>query len=111
MSMKTRSGVPLQRAYTAGRVAGEVPGEFPFTRGRLATPHTPHKLDSAGTVRRGRRRGRDFHQRGRYHRSDRMSPRPEQIQEKPGLAKAERLGRLTIAPSVDHVTPLIFKGR
>ena len=40
MSMKTRSGVPLQRVYTAGSGAGELPGEFPFTRGRLASPHT-----------------------------------------------------------------------
>jgi methylmalonyl-CoA mutase, N-terminal domain len=40
MSIKTRSGVPLQHVYTAGPGAGELPGEFPFTRGRLASPHT-----------------------------------------------------------------------
>ena len=41
MSMTTRSGVPLQRAYTANDGGGECPGEFPFTRGRLSNPrHT-----------------------------------------------------------------------
>ena len=38
MSMKTRSGVPLQRSYAAANGAGERPGEFPFTRGRLSNP-------------------------------------------------------------------------
>jgi methylmalonyl-CoA mutase cobalamin-binding domain/chain len=41
MSVTTRSGVPLQRAYTANGGGGERPGEFPFTRGRLSNPkHT-----------------------------------------------------------------------
>jgi methylmalonyl-CoA mutase cobalamin-binding domain/chain len=39
MSMKTRSGVPLQRCYVAADGSGERPGEFPFTRGRLSNPH------------------------------------------------------------------------
>src|SRR5271165_6719887 len=39
MSMQTRSGVPLQRCYAAADGSGERPGEFPFTRGRLSTPH------------------------------------------------------------------------
>lgn len=39
MTMTTRSGVPLQRSYTAEN-GGERPGEFPFTRGRLGNPHT-----------------------------------------------------------------------
>ena len=39
MSMKTRSGVPLQRCYIAADGSGERPGEFPFTRGRLSNPH------------------------------------------------------------------------
>jgi methylmalonyl-CoA mutase, N-terminal domain len=36
----TRSGVPLQRTYVAATGAAEQPGEFPYTRGRLANPHT-----------------------------------------------------------------------
>lgn len=40
MTMKTRSGLPLQRAYGTPGGAGETPGEFPFTRGRLSNPHT-----------------------------------------------------------------------
>ncbi len=41
MSMITRSGVPLQRVYAANDGGGELPGEFPFTRGRLSSPkHT-----------------------------------------------------------------------
>ncbi len=40
MNMQTRSGVPLQPTYTAAaNAAGERPGEFPFTRGRLANAH------------------------------------------------------------------------
>ena len=39
MSRTTRSGVPLQRFYVAPDGSGEKPGEFPFTRGRLANPH------------------------------------------------------------------------
>ena len=40
MNMQTRSGVPLQPTYTAAaNGAGERPGEFPFTRGRLANAH------------------------------------------------------------------------
>ncbi|MGP8123451.1 MAG: methylmalonyl-CoA mutase family protein [Xanthobacteraceae bacterium] len=40
MSLTSRSGVPLQRLYTAADGTGERPGEFPFTRGRLANPHS-----------------------------------------------------------------------
>jgi len=36
MTTTTRSGITLQRTYGGG---GEIPGEFPFTRGRLANPH------------------------------------------------------------------------
>jgi methylmalonyl-CoA mutase N-terminal domain/subunit len=39
MTMKTRSGVPLQRQYGPETEDGERPGEFPFTRGRLSNPH------------------------------------------------------------------------
>lgn len=37
--MNTRSGVPLQRFYSAAAENAERPGEFPFTRGRLGNPH------------------------------------------------------------------------
>jgi methylmalonyl-CoA mutase, N-terminal domain len=40
MTMKTRSGLPLHRAYGAPGGGGETPGEFPFTRGRLSNLHT-----------------------------------------------------------------------
>lgn len=41
MVMTTRSGIKLQRAYSAAEAGrGERPGEFPFTRGRLANPHS-----------------------------------------------------------------------
>jgi methylmalonyl-CoA mutase N-terminal domain/subunit len=40
MEMSTRSGIPLQRSYVAASGAAERPGEYPFTRGRLASPHT-----------------------------------------------------------------------
>jgi methylmalonyl-CoA mutase N-terminal domain/subunit len=40
MNTKTRSGVPLQRSYTAPNGEGERPGEFPFTRGRLSNLHS-----------------------------------------------------------------------
>ena len=40
MTMITRSGVPLQRVYTANDRREERPGEFPFTRGRLSNPNT-----------------------------------------------------------------------
>lgn len=39
MTMRTRSGVPLQRSYGPADDSGERPGEFPFTRGRLSNPH------------------------------------------------------------------------
>ena len=39
MKMQTRSGVPLQPTYLAPDGTGERPGEFPFTRGRLANAH------------------------------------------------------------------------
>ena len=39
MEMSTRSGIPLQRSYAAASGAAERPGEYPFTRGRLASPH------------------------------------------------------------------------
>jgi hypothetical protein len=39
MKMQTRSGVPLQSTYLAPDGTGERPGEFPFTRGRLANAH------------------------------------------------------------------------
>jgi len=39
-NMNTRSGVPLQRTYVAATGEGEQPGEFPYTRGRPANPHT-----------------------------------------------------------------------
>jgi methylmalonyl-CoA mutase, N-terminal domain len=39
MTMKTRSGLPLQRSYTAPSGEGELAGEFPFTRGRLSSAH------------------------------------------------------------------------
>ena len=38
MTAATRSGIPLQRFY-APEGSHERPGEFPFTRGRLANPH------------------------------------------------------------------------
>jgi methylmalonyl-CoA mutase, N-terminal domain len=40
MTMKTRSGVPLLRLYAAKDGEGELPGQFPFTRGRLANPQS-----------------------------------------------------------------------
>ena len=40
MEMSTRSGIPLQRSYVAASGAAERPGEYPFTRGRLASPNT-----------------------------------------------------------------------
>ena len=40
MKVKSRSGLPLQQAYGSADGGGERPGEFPFTRGRLANPHT-----------------------------------------------------------------------
>jgi methylmalonyl-CoA mutase N-terminal domain/subunit len=40
MKLKSRSGLPLRRAYGSADGGGERPGEFPFTRGRLANPHT-----------------------------------------------------------------------
>jgi methylmalonyl-CoA mutase cobalamin-binding domain/chain len=39
MKMQTRSGVLLQHAYLSRDGEGERPGEFPFTRGRLANAH------------------------------------------------------------------------
>jgi methylmalonyl-CoA mutase, N-terminal domain len=39
MKMQTRSGVLLQHTYLAPDGEGERPGEFPFTRGRLANAH------------------------------------------------------------------------
>ena len=40
MGMRTRSGVPLQSYYASKDGDGELPGEFPFTRGRLSNPNT-----------------------------------------------------------------------
>ncbi len=36
MTMRTRSGIPLQRTYNAAGGEGEQSGVFPFTRGRLS---------------------------------------------------------------------------
>lgn len=36
--MQTRSGIPLQSYYSNSEAKGEIPGEFPFTRGRMANP-------------------------------------------------------------------------
>jgi methylmalonyl-CoA mutase N-terminal domain/subunit len=40
MSSTTRSGIPLSRFYSAPNGRGEQPGVFPYTRGRMASPHT-----------------------------------------------------------------------
>lgn len=39
MTIKSRSGIPLQRAYNAPDGSSEIPGEFPYSRGRLSNPH------------------------------------------------------------------------
>ena len=37
--MNTRSGIPLKEYYVGRGNGAEKPGEFPFTRGRMASPH------------------------------------------------------------------------
>lgn len=37
--MQSRSGIPLQAHYVASSSTGEVPGVYPFTRGRALPPH------------------------------------------------------------------------
>ncbi|MCB1746838.1 MAG: hypothetical protein KDK06_06665 [Gammaproteobacteria bacterium] len=73
MSMKTQSGIPLKPFYTAADVGGGEgqpdPGEYPFTRGRLASPRRreswiQQELSGEGTARRSNEQFRQLIARG-----------------------------------------------